>query len=97
MIWTVMYFIAGCLVFLLIFVKKPKIEIPESKEFEQIEREIKEWLESPITPIKKEIKRMTTSLDTDTGEYLFKEPRIVSPVPAFEGTTREMYTASEVM
>ena len=84
MILAVVYFIAGGLIALLIFVKKTKIEIPESKEFEQIEREIKEWLEIPFTPTRTGIK-MTTSFDAGLKPYALEKPKIAIPTERADG------------
>ena len=94
MIWALVFFIVGGLTSLIVFTKKPKIEIPESKDFEQIEKEIKEWLASPIVPIKKE-KQLTTAIETDLWKSPIEKTTASIPLVAFE-RHRGLYTAGQV-
>lgn len=94
MILAIVYLIIGFLAAILVFSNRPKIEIPKSKEFEQIEKEIKGWLEIPLTPIKKEI-QMTTAFDTGLERHPLEKPVTATPVLAFE-RTEKLQTVGQV-
>ncbi len=44
LILAIIYLIAGFLSAVLVFIKRPKIEFQISEEYEQLEKEVKEWL-----------------------------------------------------
>lgn len=83
MIFAFFYLLIGLFASILIFIKRPKIEIQIPKEYEQLEKDIAEWLEQPITQAKKRIK-MTTAFDTGLEPYALEKPATAIPVGTFE-------------
>ena len=55
MILAIFYLLIGLFASILVFIIRPKIEIQIPQEFEQLEKEIQEWLEIPLIQVKKEI------------------------------------------
>ena len=52
MILAISYLLIGLIASVLVFIKRPKIEFQLPKEFEQLEKDIAEWLELPVTHYK---------------------------------------------
>lgn len=83
MIFAFFYLLIGLFASILIFIKRPKIEIQIPKEYEQLEKDIAEWLELPIIQTKEKI-QMTTAFDAGLEPYFLEKPTTAISVNAFE-------------
>lgn len=83
MIIAIFYLLIGLIVSILVFIKSPKIEFQIPREFEQLEKDIAEWLETPLPAVSREIS-MTTSLDTGLIKRPHERPMTTISTSAFE-------------
>jgi len=95
MIVAIFYLLIGLFASILVFIKRPKIVFQIPKEFEQLEKNIAEWLELPITQVKKGV-QMTTADDTGLRKYYIERPMTTVPISAFKNI-EELQTAGQVV
>ncbi len=96
MILAIFYLLIGLSASILIFIKRPKIEIQIPKEFEQLEKDIAKWLETPSIQVKKKIP-ITSSLDVNIEEYPSRTILPAIPSLAFNSADHVQNVGQEVM